>query len=593
MEHGLPVSAPNSLLREIARCMEEPLALPAPYSGQLTGLREKLESQTFNLVVVGEFKRGKSSVINALIGADLLPVGVVPLTAIATILAYGEQTSAQVLFQNGERRSIPPQELREYVTEKGNPRNAKAVAEVRLTYPSDWLRSGVQLVDTPGIGSVYRHNSDVTYGFLPKADAVLFLLSVDQPVGQAEYDFLKKVGEYAGKIFFLLNKADLLDRDELEESVEFSTRVIAEALGRPTPVYPVSARLALEGQAKRAPDLLEQSRFPAFFAALSRFLMEEKGNALAVSVAKNLLRLVVQARFANELALASLATPLTELQRKMAAFEKKRSEMEQDKRDFAILLEAEVKRLADREVTADVEDFKAKLMQEVEVSVRAHFDKVRSLPSHELHEELQRHAVDKVRLAWDGFRRNEDEKLEAAFQALCARFSGKTDETVDELYRFSSELFAVPFEAAGAEADWNVQSGFYYKFWETPGSLMIVGTSLLHALPKFLGDALICKEAERYGTELADTQAGRIRYDFAQRLDKSMRSFKSVMLGRIDATLESITAAMQRGTEIGATGAGEVEARHRELVHSIQALDELAARLKCILEQAGATNAND
>ena len=247
MEHLLPLTAPNSLLREIARCMEEPLALPAPYSGQLTGLREKLESQTFSLVVVGEFKRGKSSVINALIGADLLPVGVVPLTAIATILAYGEQTSAQVLFQNGERRSIPPQALREYVTEKGNPRNAKTVAEVRLTYPSGWLKSGVQLVDTPGIGSVYRHNSDVTYGFLPRADAVLFLLSVDQPVGQAEYDFMKKVGEYAGKTFFLLNKADLLGRDELEESVEFSTRVISEALGRPVPVYPVSARLALEG----------------------------------------------------------------------------------------------------------------------------------------------------------------------------------------------------------------------------------------------------------------------------------------------------------------------------------------------------------
>lgn len=571
--------------------MEETHALSASYSEQLAGLREKLESQTFNLVVVGEFKRGKSSAVNALMGADLLPVGVVPLTTIATILAYGERTSAQVLFQNGKHLSIPPLELQDYVTEKGNPHNAKAVAEVRLTYPSDWLRNGVRLVDTPGIGSVYRHNSDVTYGFLPKADAVLFMLSVDQPVGQAEYDFLKKVSEYAGKTFFLLNKADLLGADELKESVEFSTRVIAEALGKPAPVFPVSARQALEGQVQRDSNLLEQSRFPIFSAALSRFLMEQKGNALAVSIAKNLLRFVAQARFADELALASLATPLAELQQKMAAFETKRGEMEQEKRDFAVLLEAEVKRLADREVTADVDAFKAKLTQEVEASVRAHFDKVRSLPSHELHKELQRCAVEKVRIAWDGFRLNEDKKLEAAFQALCARFSGKIDETVDALYRFSSELFAVPFEAAGAEAEWNVQSSFYYKFWDAPGSLKIAITSLLHALPKFLGDTLICQEAERYGAELADTQAGRIRYDFAQRLDKSMRGFKSTMLARIDATLEGIAAAMRRGTEIGSAGTQDADAKARELSAAIRKLDDLSNRLSRIAGQISTENA--
>jgi len=582
MKHLHPLSASTSLLREIAHCMEEPLALPAPYSGQLTGLREKLESQTFNLVVVGEVKRGKSSVINALIGADLLPVGVVPLTAIATILEYGELPTVRAEFQDGTERQVPLEALWDFVTEKGNPANAKGVREVHINWPSDWLKSGVQLVDTPGIGSIYRHNSDVTYGFLPKADAVLFLLSVDQPVGQAEYDFLKKVGEYAGKIFFLLNKADLLGRDELEESVEFSTRVIAEALGRPTPVYPVSARLALEGQAKRAPDLLEQSRFPAFFATLSRFLMEEKGNALAVSVAKNLLRLVAQARFANELALASLATPLTELQRKVAAFEKKRGEIAQEKHDFVILLEAEVKRLAGQDVTADVEAFKAKLTRGIEAKLKDHFESVRHLPSGKLHEELQHYVVDEVRTAWDGFRHDEDERLDAQFQSLCERFSGKIDATVDELYRFSSELFSVPFEAVGAESAWSAKSGFYYKFWETPGSLRIMTTSLLHALPKFLGDALILKSAQRYGRELTDTQAGRVRYDFAQRLDKSMRDFKVAMLARIDATLEGIATAVKKGVETGAESTAQATVRARELAADMEHLNKLAARLQAL-----------
>ncbi len=211
--NGDPASYP--LLREVEHCIETAQALPGLPKEPLRELREKIDSHTFNIVVMGEFKRGKSSAINALIGASLLPVGVIPLTAIATVLSYSEQMAVQVIFQSGERQHITPEALRDYVTEKGNPNNKKRVREVRVAYPSAWLRGGVQLVDTPGIGSVYRHNTDVAYQFLPKADAVLFLLSVEQSVGQAEYEFLKKVGEYAGKIFFLLNKADLLTDSDL------------------------------------------------------------------------------------------------------------------------------------------------------------------------------------------------------------------------------------------------------------------------------------------------------------------------------------------------------------------------------------------
>ena len=152
-------------------------------SGELAALCQRVESDVFNLVAVGEFKRGKSSVLNALIGMDILPVGVVPLTAIATIVSHGEQVTVEVAFDNGERRSVAPQALADYVTEKGNPHNSRGVQEVYVTCPSPWLASGVRLIDTPGIGSVYRHNSEVTYRFLPHADAVLFLLSADQPVG--------------------------------------------------------------------------------------------------------------------------------------------------------------------------------------------------------------------------------------------------------------------------------------------------------------------------------------------------------------------------------------------------------------------------
>lgn len=570
-------------LHDLQQCIADAGMLGVMPPAALLALKERADSSVFNLVVVGEFKRGKSSVLNALIGADVLPVGVVPLTAIATILEYGELAAVRAEFQDGSEQQVLLDALWDYVTEKGNPANARNVREVHITWPSPWLKSGVRLIDTPGIGSVYRHNTDVTYRFLPKADAVLFLLSVDQPVGQAEYDFLKEVREYAGRIFFLLNKTDLLTAADLAESSAFASRILEEAMGGAVTVFPVSAKLALESIKAGSGELLAQSRFPAFTEALEYFLMEGKGNAFAVSLAKGLLRLVTQARFNTELALSSLSMPAEELRRKVEAFEKKRGEVVQEKHDFAILLEADVKRIANQDVTADMEAFKAKLNREVEAKLRDHFDSVRHLPSGKLHEDLQRYVMEVVRTAWDCFRRDEDEKLDTAFHSLCERFSRKMDATVDELYRFSSELFSIPFEAVGAEAAWNAKSGFYYKFWEAPGSLTIMTTSLLHALPKFVGDALILKSAQIYALELADTQSGRVRYDFAQRLDKSMRDFKVTMLERIDATLESIARAVKKGEQTGAENVAQADDRARELAAELECLDNLAARLQSLM----------
>ncbi len=197
---------------------------------------------------MGQFKRGKTSLINALLGADILPVAVVPLTSIVTIITYGEALRIRVYFNDGRIQEIKPESLSEYVTERGNPKNIKDVKEVVITYPSPYLKDGVRLIDTPGVGSIYQHNTDVAYQYLPKSDAAIFLLSVDQPMSKAELDFLSDVREYSNKIFFLLNKADYLNEKDLQESMDFSKSVLKEAMGTEVRIFPVSARLALEGK---------------------------------------------------------------------------------------------------------------------------------------------------------------------------------------------------------------------------------------------------------------------------------------------------------------------------------------------------------
>ena len=195
-------------------------------------MKEKLETNTFNLVVVGQFKRGKTCLINALLGADILPVSVIPLTSIVTIVVYSETLAVKVFFKNGKTVDIPVESLPDYVTETGNPKNEKEVSEVVVLYPSPYLKDGVRLVDTPGVGSVYIHNTDVAYRYLPKSDAALFLLSIDQPVSSAEIEFLNDVREYAGRIFFLLNKTDYLSAEEVGSALCLPKRRSNRSWGR-------------------------------------------------------------------------------------------------------------------------------------------------------------------------------------------------------------------------------------------------------------------------------------------------------------------------------------------------------------------------
>ena len=116
--------------------------------------------------------------------------------------------------------------------------------------------------------------------------------------------------EHADRVFLLLNKADHVSPSELEESLQFSRRVLSDALGRPATLYPVSARLALEGRLEDSPEKFARSGFPAFSDALCAFLMRDKEAALLASVVRRLLRLVAQARFTREVEIKSLSAPI-------------------------------------------------------------------------------------------------------------------------------------------------------------------------------------------------------------------------------------------------------------------------------------------
>jgi hypothetical protein len=603
MEQGLegkPLASGSGAIQRYAvlngrilKCIDQMLTGGVHFRDLLEDMREKLVTNTFNLVAVGQFKRGKTLHINALLGADILPVAVVPLTSIVTILTFGEQISVRVFFNDGEITEIRLKDLADYVTEMGNPGNRRDVKEVVLTYPSPYLRDGVRLVDTPGVGSVYLHNTDVAYHYLPKSDAALFLLSVEQPMSQAELDFLKDVREYSDRIFFLLNKIDYLTQDELQQSVDFSRQVLAEAMGTDVKIFPISAKLALEAKLSGAEELLRESNLTVFSEALDSFLLEEKGLVLLSSVTHQLLRILSQTRLELELELKSLSMPLEELRERIAAFETRKKEIERGLEDFAALLDSDVNRLIGSVLDGDMEAFKKEFVPHLEQHLDTHYRDHSQLSLKELHDALAAFVENEVRQAFSEWRSREDKKLAVAFEAICHRFAVRIDETIEMLQGFSSELFAIPFEPVSLETVWKAESHFYYKLNEEPVGLDLLLSSVTQVWPKFIGDRFkkikdyIFRQANRrifikvQGSmlQMIDMLAGRMRYDFRERINRSALEFRREMLQKLDATIVGLGSAIEKGMLQGSEGEQEARARQAMLIEEATRLEGIGGEL--------------
>ncbi len=127
---------------------------PAADHEMLAALRERLRAARLRVLVVGEAKRGKSTLVNALLGREVLPVGVTPLTALATTVTHGPDEDAEVRFLDGRAGRFPLAALDDLVTERGNPANSRAIAGITVRVDAPILARGVEIVDTPGTGSI-------------------------------------------------------------------------------------------------------------------------------------------------------------------------------------------------------------------------------------------------------------------------------------------------------------------------------------------------------------------------------------------------------------------------------------------------------
>ena len=196
-----------------------------------------------DVAVLGQFKSGKSSLLNALVGADLLPVGVLPVTAVITRVAAGPAVTARVSFLDGTNITIDPQRVVEFVAEGRNPDNVKQAAVVDMTSPALFDIPGVRLVDTPGLGSVFAHNTAATQQWMPNVVLAVVTVSAERPLSEDDLRLIREVRDYAPSVCVVLSKVDLLTSPEQDEVMAFLERKLRESVGTPVQVVPFSARV--------------------------------------------------------------------------------------------------------------------------------------------------------------------------------------------------------------------------------------------------------------------------------------------------------------------------------------------------------------
>jgi len=516
-----------------------------PSFERTNSLRTKLSESSLNLVVLGQFKRGKSTLINALVGAELLPTAVVPSTSIVTVIRYGTEPRATVRFTNGVETGTDISRLGEYITETGNPSNKKQVAQVEVFFPAQFLRANVSLVDTPGVGSVFTGNTGTTHDYLPQADAAIFLLSADQPIGEAEVEFLKQARRYAARFFFVLNKIDFLSATELRESIDFNSVIISESIQGAAPIIPVSARNALLAKLDSDQSLLGRSRIEALECEVVNFLERERESTIYASAASKLQRLAREARGSVELELSALRMPLTTLAEVTDAFARKSEEIVRQRSDNDYLLSGEMSSLLSN-VESDLMSFVQDSVLCARQKIQSAFDRHHKLPKRKLVDVMtteSRLIISEVFAPW---RELEDKIVRDSFGRTTSRFVDRARGIINEVKELAAGLFCVDICPEIELEPLTAESRHRY-YTENPFSLQLSALPLL--LPSFVTKPYIREKFTRGIREEMDRNAGRLRSDFQERIEKSASRFRAAFDKNIQETLARIESVLARAAE--------------------------------------------
>ena len=279
---------------------------------QVDALLDRLGSGELRVLLAGEAKRGKSTLANALIGRDLLPSGVTPVTAVPTTIRSGPSEELEIAFVDGRRERHPLAKLPDFVSQSRNPSNRLGVEEVGVDLEAGLPTADLVLIDSPGMGSVFTDNTDQARRSLEAMDMAILVLTSDAPMSAAERSLLQRLSEMSAVVAVVLNKTDRLSYADLGEARDFVSAVVEEVLGRPTTVYPCSARTALHARETDDEEEWCRSGVAALSAAIVRQATDGRQATVRLSVSAAAYRMALRQLDQRQIELAAATATMQE-----------------------------------------------------------------------------------------------------------------------------------------------------------------------------------------------------------------------------------------------------------------------------------------
>ena len=534
----------------------------------------RLSDAVFKLVVLGEYKRGKTTLINALLGEAVLPMAVVPLTSVVTEVQHGATPEARIEFLGGGSRSVSLDELPAYVTEPGNPRNRLGVARAIVRYPARLLGEGVTIVDTPGIGSVFEHNSEVTYRFLEESDAVVIVLAADQPLSAEERTLLRALNEITDRVLFAVNRVDVLTPDEAEASLHFVRDTLATLEERPPElVYPLSARRALESRSRQEPP---PDDFLCFESALHRVLIERKSDILherAETLARKATDLLALRLESERQTLHLAAEQLAQATRQ---FQSATNEIQRKLEESGYVLKRRVEDIHSLELQPVANETRARIVTalwpKVEATVQSAADRKLIRVVEELSGEIGTWVVAKLQ---DYYALTERHVLSSLSVAL-REHSERVQAAVGEVVALANQLLGMHAAVPQAIPPTLDRPRFYFKNWDYSGG-QLRGSSWRLWLPKRWAEPCAMDLLREVLERRINQNLEAVRYDWVLRLDDGVRRFQLSAREQLTAIIDVIREAMDRAQRLTADGAAQT--RLSELDQQVQQVARIRSEL--------------
>ena len=531
------------------------------YAKKLDELEQRLSEGRFHLAVLGHVKRGKSTLINALLGEEVLPSSVIPLTALPTFIQYGQHRGLRIRYQDDRQdmvlESVPQipkdngllgsagylleiqwlnKHLMDFVTEDQNPKNRKGVLQVYVTHPAPILLD-VVIIDTPGIGSTYLHNTEITINFLPQCDAALFMVSVDPPITEVELVFLKEIKNKVSKLFFVLNKVDYLTEAELAKALDFYKEVLIRDAGinASTPIFAVSAKKGLQAKVSNDIQKWNESGLAEVSDHLITFLAHEKSIVLRDAIGKKALDVFNQIYLQKELEIRSLELPLAKLESRLSLFERKVAEAEQQRIHAQDILRGDRKRiiyLLEEHIKALHAPFCAKLAEIAEKAIAG--------SPHDPEHAAQQAVADAIP---EWFKHELDSISEIMDREIAVRMKEQqqhVDNLVESIRKAASQAFEIPYHASIGEHVYEPIRKPYFVEYDQEDLFFQISPDLFERFMQAkMREKRMIKRLHDQIDKLVLRNLENLRWETLQNIDTTFRKFSASLDNDLSITIKA------------------------------------------------------